>query len=71
MFFPNPKPNETPNQYVAMEIDESIIIEGSSEKVVNLEKDSAEQELRNLPEVDNYEPNFEYTSQKRRRQDKF
>ncbi|CAB5365888.1 unnamed protein product [Rhizophagus irregularis] len=71
MSFPNPKPNETPDQYVAMEIDESIIIEGSSEKVVNSEKDSAEQELRNLPEVDNYEPDFEYTSQKRRRQDKF
>ncbi|RGB24112.1 hypothetical protein C1646_773541 [Rhizophagus diaphanus] len=32
MSFPNPKPNETPEQYVAMEIDESIIIEGSSEK---------------------------------------
>ncbi|EXX58570.1 hypothetical protein RirG_196780 [Rhizophagus irregularis DAOM 197198w] len=64
MSFPNPKPNETPDQYVAMEIDESIIIEGSSEKVVNSEKDSAEQELRNLPEVDNYEPDFEYTSQK-------
>uniref|UniRef100_U9UBL0 Uncharacterized protein n=1 Tax=Rhizophagus irregularis (strain DAOM 181602 / DAOM 197198 / MUCL 43194) TaxID=747089 RepID=U9UBL0_RHIID len=50
MSFPNPKPNETPDQYVTMEIDESIIIEGSSGKVVNSEKDSAEQELRNLPE---------------------
>jgi hypothetical protein len=69
MSFPNPKFNETPDQHVAMEIDEPII--GGSSRKVNSEAESTEQELRNLFEIDNYEPDFEqYISQQRQRKDK-